>query len=81
MNDMGLLELRSLAPSREVFELEVGLRPTDELVRIASDACAKGARVRFLGMANRPFGDLFKVAAAGGLGDGCRVGRHSFIPD
>ncbi|MDP2269990.1 MAG: hypothetical protein Q8N23_28710 [Archangium sp.] len=80
MNDTRLMELRPLAPPREVFELEVGMRPTDELVRIASDACSKGLRVHFLGLASRPFGDLFKVAAAGGWGDGCRAGRHSFIP-
>ncbi len=80
MNDTRLTELRSLAPPREIIELEVGMRPTDELVRIASDACSRGTRVRFLGLARRPFGDLFKVAAAGGWGDGCRVSRHSSIP-
>lgn len=79
MNDTRLMELRPLAAPREVYELEAGLRSTDELVRIATDARSKGAQVRFLGLGSRPFVDLFKVAAAGGWGEGCRVGSHSFI--
>lgn len=79
MNDTRLKGLRPLAPPREVYELEVGLRPIDELVRIALDARARGALVRFLGLEARPFVDLFKVAAAGGWGEGCRSGSHSFI--
>jgi DNA replication protein len=48
------------------FELNAGQRPTVDLVRIATAARSKGARLKISGLGMMSVNDLIRISAAGG---------------
>lgn len=61
-------DLVRIAAAGGGFELNAGERPTVDLVRIATAARNKGARLKFSGIGAMSVSDLIRIAAAG---DGC----------
>ena len=57
----------ALFPSSHV---EARLRSTDELVRLAAEAAAKGAPLTFRDLGTRSLKDLLRIVAAGGRWEG-----------
>ena len=59
-------DLVRIAAAGGGFELSAGERPTVDLVRIATAARNKGARLKISGLGAMSVSDLIRIAAAGG---------------
>lgn len=59
-------DLVRIAAAGGGFELSAGERPTVDLVRIATAARNKGARLKISGLGKMSINDLIRIAAAGG---------------
>jgi hypothetical protein len=61
-------EVVRIAAAGGGFRVDASLKQTNDLVRIASAAATKGARIVFAGLENRQTEELVRIAAAG---EGC----------
>lgn len=59
-------DLIRLAAAGAGFRIDVTLRPTNDLIRIAAAARQGGARITFSGIGLRQRDELIQIAAAGG---------------
>jgi DNA replication protein len=59
-------DLVRIAAAGGGFELNAGQRPTVDLVRIATAARSKGARLKISGLGMMSVNDLIRISAAGG---------------